>query len=359
MAFALMSMLLVLQAEARAPNSNINNHNGDEKEPPGTELAETKDKKTIINLRQNYQSSSAVTKKLEDDFKARWRRTFEEIKESNPVVFPPAGSAEERLMRIQRPKSGEKIVDTWKQFLDVGGGSTASAASAPIPPSEGEKVPPNAGGKGRQKKTPASKTTNIVPPPTRFDGFQTWDKQLQQWAEDVSLYLTDTESQINTLLQPKEPSLKYDLSSYGFTSQDSSNKKNLTREEVDTEGSPLITRKAKKPKKKGALATTDMATLPISLTALDKTLPPIPKPRPVTPSDDILPHTDIADKSKNIWIVTTGALPWMTGTSVNPLLRAAYLSTGRKDAEGSVTLLLPWVERAEVRSTGPLFVLSR
>ena len=359
MAFALMSMLLVLQAEARAPNSNINNHNGDEKEPPGMELAETKDKKTIINLRQNYQSSSAVTKKLEDDFKARWRRTFEEIKESNPVVFPPAGSAEERLTRIQRPKSGEKIVDTWKQFLDVGGGSTASAASAPIPPSEGEKVPPNAGGKGRQKKTPASKTTNIVPPPTRFDGFQTWDKQLQQWAEDVSLYLTDTESQINTLLQPKEPSLKYDLSSYGFTSQDSSNKKNLTREEVDTEGSPLITRKAKKPKKKGALATTDMATLPISLTALDKTLPPIPKPRPVTPSDDILPHTDIADKSKNIWIVTTGALPWMTGTSVNPLLRAAYLSTGRKDAEGSVTLLLPWVERAEVRSTGPLFVLSR
>ena len=65
----------------------------------------------------------------------------------------------------------------------------------------------------------------------------------------------------------------------------------------------------------------------------------------MTSSDEILPHTDIADKSKNIWIVTTGALPWMTGTAVNPLLRSAYLSTGRKEAGGSVTLMLPWVER--------------
>ena len=86
-------------------------------------------------------------------------------------------------------------------------------------------------------------------------------------------------------------------------------------------------------------------TLPITIANLDPNLPPIPKPRPVTPDDVVLPHTDISDLTKNIWIVTTGALPWMTGTAVNPLLRAAYLSNGRRMAGGSVTLMLPWVER--------------
>ena len=55
--------------------------------------------------------------------------------------------------------------------------------------------------------------------------------------------------------------------------------------------------------------------------------------------------TDLSDKSKNIWIVTTAALPWMTGTAVNPLLRAAYMCAGRSQEGGSVTILLPWLER--------------
>lgn len=77
----------------------------------------------------------------------------------------------------------------------------------------------------------------------------------------------------------------------------------------------------------------------------DKSFPIVPAP--AKPGEAILPHTDISDKSKKIWIVTTAALPWMTGTAVNPLLRAAYLLDGRKEAGGSVVLHLPWIEQDE------------
>jgi digalactosyldiacylglycerol synthase len=85
----------------------------------------------------------------------------------------------------------------------------------------------------------------------------------------------------------------------------------------------------------------------------------IPVPAAAKDGEAVLPHTDIADKSKRIWIVTTAALPWMTGTAVNPLLRAAYMTEGRSEAGGSVTLMLPWLERRqdqeEVYGAGRLF----
>lgn len=58
--------------------------------------------------------------------------------------------------------------------------------------------------------------------------------------------------------------------------------------------------------------------------------------------------SNLADPNRRICIVTTAALPWMTGTAVNPLLRALYLARGRP--KHYVTLMIPWLEDAKSRT---------
>lgn len=58
--------------------------------------------------------------------------------------------------------------------------------------------------------------------------------------------------------------------------------------------------------------------------------------------EPITPDSDLSDPSRRIWIVTTAALPWRTGTAVNALVRALYLCKRRPSQY--VTLMVPWLE---------------
>eukprot|EP00882_Tetradesmus_deserticola_P026687 GHRQ01029466.1.p2 GENE.GHRQ01029466.1~~GHRQ01029466.1.p2 ORF type:complete len:128 (+),score=28.87 GHRQ01029466.1:131-514(+) len=52
------------------------------------------------------------------------------------------------------------------------------------------------------------------------------------------------------------------------------------------------------------------------------------------------PASSLKAPGRTFVVVTTAALPWRTGTSINPMLRAAQLAA---DASHTVVLVVPWV----------------
>jgi len=69
------------------------------------------------------------------------------------------------------------------------------------------------------------------------------------------------------------------------------------------------------------------------------------KSKPLKNGNEIVPESDLRDPSRKIWIITTACLPWMTGTSINPLLRASYLAKDRDP--GKITLMVPWLQPSD------------
>eukprot|EP00804_Cyclotella_cryptica_P012376 CCRYP_010832-RA/>CCRYP_010832-RA protein AED:0.05 eAED:0.05 QI:418/1/1/1/1/1/7/44/883 len=274
-----------------------------------------------------------------------WKRAFDEIREGRILMS--------KLDDMPGEKEEGRLLDRWKEFLDAGAvGGANAVTNGDVTGDEDEDVQSGRDESANLDENDVTKQIMKKKSPLRFDGFQTWETQLQQWSDEVSAYLSETEVQWSELLKSKESS-GYELGKFGLSSQ---GLKDLTKsarrdkfEQADDSGKDenVPSSKATSTLKRFRLdtTTTPIGTLPIALTALEPSLPKLPKPRPVTSSDTIVPHTDIADLTKNIWIVTTASLPWMTGTAVNPLLRAAYLTAGRKQMGGSVTLMLPWVER--------------
>ena len=187
-------------------------------------------------------------------------------------------------------------------------------------------------------------------PRRRFEGFMSWDRMLQEWAEDIQEYMDQVERETN--------GADYAFGNFGRSSntkvetaveeaKDEASNEQQQEQEVVNEtldaSVSLMENATSEVVREEEMAESEAAA---SSTKQSTTRKPIlPVPAPAQPGEAVLPHTDISDLSKRIEIVTTASLPWRTGTAVNPLLRAAYLTHGRAAAGGSVTLMLPWLER--------------
>lgn len=229
----------------------------------------------------------------------------------------PIGLAEKLRksgLRFSRDERTKTVREYWKETLED---IKNLAVKFPDTPSEAKGRKPLTQWKllldDEEKKAPEMMKFGRP----RFEGFASWERQLQLWTDEVSDYMERIQNETG----------EYPFSTYG--SRPTSRNATEIKSPWEFPG-PMD-------------AVIEEETVMDEMVISKREERPVPAP--AKPGEAVLPHTDIADKSKRLLIVTTAALPWMTGTAVNPLLRAAYLVSGRAEQGGSVTLMLPWVER--------------
>lgn len=61
--------------------------------------------------------------------------------------------------------------------------------------------------------------------------------------------------------------------------------------------------------------------------------------------------SQLHEAGRTVSIFTTAGLPWMTGTAVNPLLRAHFLADPSQDRK--VTIFIPWLNKADQKVVFP------
>ncbi|KAH8063515.1 digalactosyldiacylglycerol synthase [Aureococcus anophagefferens] len=82
--------------------------------------------------------------------------------------------------------------------------------------------------------------------------------------------------------------------------------------------------------------------------ALD--LRPLPPLAPSVEREFVTEDSDLSIKDRSVVIVTTASLPWMTGTAVNPALRAAYMAGG---GYGDEAFVRAWIAENAPDAVGP------
>ncbi len=284
--------------------------------PPSLlELNENSKNLKLLSLAESIKKSkNGGSSKSSTTSRDQWRQALQEIKNlAVPRSF--SDDADERMDEINLFRRWRALLnEPTKVELDVKTKTTTATM---------------------EQDTNSTSDSESVKSTPRFEGFTSWERMLQDWSDDVQEYMEKIESEnegypmsqfgnaeklkIPVAVDNKEESKveepKVHIDHYKDDSTSDSSKIHNDTNEKDTSS------------KKGSIS--------------------LPVPAARKDGEDVLPHTDIGEKSKKILIVTTASLPWMTGTAVNPLLRAAYMTIGRREAGGSVTLMLPWLERMQ------------
>jgi hypothetical protein len=295
-------LLFVARAQADQPpdpsstgeeDSSRNSNSNSNKDSPKRQKSLVE---SIEISRRNF-----VDPGVEEVRRQYWKRTFNEIR--NLATGMPRNTQPKAGGNSGSGSSGGKFLSQWKLLIDDPVSQIASGNDTDVL---------------FNTTSPAMGQLNDRPL-RRFEGFLSWDRLLQDWSEDVQEYLDKAQA---------ENEGEYSMSNFGRSASQGDEIKTVPGEAVELQHAEGETQHRAP---ENATSAKENTALPI--------------PAPAKPGEAVLPHTDISDKSKRILIVTTAAMPWRTGTAVNPLLRAAYLTKGRKAVGGSTTLMLPWLKR--------------